>query len=90
MVSSSRVGVLHRWFLPYFLLQRQMPMGVMRGDDVKALQSMLNVLGFDCGVVDGIFGDKTRAGVKAFQQAKGLVTDGIVGPLTRAALLAAE
>lgn len=69
------------------LLKRTSP--YMRGDDVKALQSMLNVLGFNCGAVDGIFGDKTKAGVKAFQQAKGLVVDGIVGPMTRAALLAA-
>ena len=69
------------------LLRRTSP--YMRGDDVKTLQSMLNVLGFDCGAVDGIFGDKTRAGVKAFQQANGLAVDGIVGPLTRAALLAA-
>ena len=69
------------------LLKRTSP--YMRGDDVKVLQSMLNVLGFDCGAVDGIFGDKTKAGVKAFQQAKGLVVDGIVGPKTKAALLAA-
>ena len=67
------------------LLKRTSP--YMRGDDVKALQSMLNALGFDCGAVDGIFGDKTRAGVKAFQQAKGLVVDGIVGPMTKAVLL---
>ena len=69
------------------LLKRTSP--YMRGDDVKALQAMLNVLGFDCGTIDGIFGNKTKAGVLAFQQAKGLVADGIVGPLTRAALLAA-
>ena len=69
------------------LLKRTSP--YMRGEDVKALQSMLNVLGFDCGAVDGIFGDRTKAGVIAFQQAKGLVVDGIVGPKTKAALLAA-
>ena len=69
------------------LLKRTSP--YMRGDDIKALQAMLNVLGYDCGAVDGIFGDKTKSGVIAFQQAKGLVVDGIVGPLTKAALLAA-
>ena len=68
------------------LLKRTSP--YMRGDDVKALQAMLNVLGFDCRTIDGIFGNKTRAGVIAFQQAKGLAADGIVGSLTRAALLA--
>ena len=69
------------------LLKRTSP--YMRGDDVKVLQSMLNELGFDCGAVDGIFGNQTKAAVLAFQTAKGLVADGIVGPLTKAALLAA-
>jgi len=69
------------------LLKRTSP--YMRGDDVRALQAMLNALGYDCGAVDGIFGDKTKAGVTAFQQAKGLVADGIAGPITKAALLAA-
>lgn len=57
---------------------------------MKSLQAMLNVLGFSCSAVDGIFGDKTKAGVIAFQQAKGLVMGGIAGPLTKAALLAAK
>ena len=69
------------------LLKRTSP--YMRGDDIKALQAMLNVLGYDCGAVDGVFGNKTKAAVLAFQTAKGLAADGIVGPLTRAALLAA-
>jgi peptidoglycan hydrolase-like protein with peptidoglycan-binding domain len=37
-------------------------------------------------VVDGIFGSKTEAAVKAFQRGKGLTVDGIVGPRTWAAL----
>ncbi len=69
------------------LLKRTSP--YMRGDDVRALQTMLNALGYDCGAVDGIFGNKTKAGVKTFQQAKGLAVDGIAGPITKAALLAA-
>ncbi len=70
------------------LLKRTSP--YMRGDDVKALQAMLNVLGYDCGAVDGIFGNMTKAAVLAFQTAKGLAADGIVGPLTRDELLKAE
>src|SRR5690606_23048269 len=33
--------------------------------------------------VDGIFGPKTEARVKAFQKAMGIAVDGIVGPQTR-------
>jgi murein L,D-transpeptidase YcbB/YkuD len=56
----------------------------MTGDDVKALQTYLNTAGFNCGIVDGKFGPKTKAGVILFQKANGLVPDGIVGPLTMA------
>ena len=53
-----------------------------RGDAVRKLQELLNALGYDCGSVDGIFGNKTKAAVLAFQKANGLGADGIVGPLT--------
>lgn len=56
------------------------------GADVQQLQAKLNSLGFDCGTADGIFGKKTRAGVKAFQAAHNLEVDGIVGKNTRSAL----
>jgi len=38
-------------------------------------------------VVDGIFGPRTEAAVRQFQQSKGLVADGIVGPRTWPALI---
>ncbi len=66
------------------LLKRTYPM--MRGDDISALQEQLNKLGYNCGTVDGIFGDKTKAGVITFQKAAGVKVDGIVGPVTRGAL----
>ena len=56
------------------------------GDAVKTLQTRLNQLGYSCGNVDGIFGQKTLAAVKSFQTAKGLAVDGIVGNQTWAAL----
>ena len=56
------------------------------GDAVKALQTKLNALGYDCGKVDGIFGDKTLAAVKAYQTDKALLVDGKVGNQTWGAL----
>ena len=41
----------------------------MRGEKVKALQSALNALGYDCGSADGIAGKKTLAGIAAFVEA---------------------
>ncbi|HSP77576.1 MAG TPA: peptidoglycan-binding protein [Myxococcaceae bacterium] len=53
-----------------------------RGEPVRALQNRLNALGFNAGGADGSFGPKTLAAVKAFQRAKGLTPDGVVGPKT--------
>lgn len=53
-----------------------------RGDDVKKLQETLNALGYDCGAADGIFGVKTEAAVRKFQQVNGLAADGIAGKNT--------
>ena len=36
--------------------------------------------------IDGIFGDKTKAAVIAFQKSAGIVADGIVGPVTKGKL----
>jgi N-acetylmuramoyl-L-alanine amidase len=57
-----------------------------RGDDVRALQAMLNLLGFDAGREDGIFGDRTDLAVRDFQRNVGLVPDGILGAVTLGAL----
>lgn len=50
-----------------------------RGDDVRDLQRMLNVLGFDAGKEDGIFGTRTDRGVREFQRNVASRADGIVG-----------
>ena len=47
----------------------------LSGDQSKGLQ------------VDGIFGPKTNAAVRGFQQALGITVDGIVGPVTWRALV---
>ncbi len=54
----------------------------MKGDDVKAVQVALEAAGFDPKGTDGAFGPNTEAAVKAYQKAKGLEVDGIVGPKT--------
>src|SRR5436190_24067528 len=57
-----------------------------RGDDVRALQASLNLLGFDAGREDGILGDRTGRAVHDFQRNVGLPQDGIVGATTLEAL----
>ena len=53
---------------------------------VLEIQRALKNAGFDPGPLDGISGDKTKAAIRSFQAARGLTADGIVGPLTSAAL----
>jgi len=60
-----------------------------KGNSVKALQTLLNGYGYNCGEVDGEIGVKTVGAVKKFQKAKSLTQDGIVGAKTWAALLGA-
>lgn len=57
------------------------------GKQVMTVQRLLNAMGYNCGEVDGDFGAKTASAVKAFQKAKGLTVDGVVGVKTWAALL---
>ena len=63
-----------------------------RGSAVTALQEMLNGLGFESGKADGIYGPKTEAAVKRFQEANSLTVDGIAGEqtLTTLAMRAAQ
>ena len=69
-----------------FTYSRLIKYGV-HGEDVKALQEMLNSLGFNTGIADGWYGPKTFKGIKAFQTAMGIMQDGIVGPQSTAKLM---
>ncbi|WP_406661461.1 peptidoglycan-binding domain-containing protein [Methanolobus sp. ZRKC3] len=53
-----------------------------KGDLVKEVQSKLKELGFDPGVIDGNYEQKTRDAVVQFQESKALKIDGIVGPVS--------
>jgi peptidoglycan hydrolase-like protein with peptidoglycan-binding domain len=57
-----------------------------QGHPVKTLQYLLDGHGHPVSV-DGIFGPKTDAAVRAFQQDKHLTVDGVVGPKTWSALI---
>lgn len=56
------------------------------GAAVERLQGLLAAAGFAVGALDGDFGPKTEAAVRAFQRHAGLVADGIAGEKTWAAL----
>lgn len=61
------------------------------GEDVKEAQKALKQLGYDLGDfgeggIDGIVGKYTTAAIKAFQEANGLVVDGVLNDETRKAL----
>ena len=61
-----------------------------KGEQVKALQRMLYAMGYNLGSsnpIDGDFGSKTDAAVRAYQKSKGLTVDGIVGAKTWGSLL---
>lgn len=56
------------------------------GSAVEQLQSQLSTLGYYDGPITGFFGTLTEDAVIRFQQATGLVADGIVGSATQTAL----
>lgn len=60
-----------------------------QGNQVKTLQTLLVALGYNVGYygVDGDFGTNTDNAVRAFQKAKNLTPDGIVGKDTWSKLL---
>jgi hypothetical protein len=60
-----------------------------KGAAVKQLQRALKRAGYSPGTIDGSYGPSTESAVKQFQQAHGLVADGIAGTKTLAALRAA-
>jgi peptidoglycan hydrolase-like protein with peptidoglycan-binding domain len=61
---------------PTFALQGDLPLFRTvkpgdEGEDIEQLQTALTRLGFDPGIVDGVYGPTTEAAVEAFYRAKG-------------------
>ena len=87
--SSKRYFMAVRWIVDADgdTSRRTLRRGDM-GADVAGLQGDLIALGYDVGKwgADGDFGAATDAAVRAYQTARGLEVDGIVGPNTWAAL----
>src|SRR6056297_1119010 len=49
-------------------------------DQRRELQQRLSDAGFDTGTPDGVFGRRTEAAIRAFQQARGLPVTGVASP----------
>jgi membrane-bound lytic murein transglycosylase B len=50
------------------------------------LQQRLNAAGFDAGTPDGVFGRRTEAAIRGYQQAQGLTVTGVASPALLASL----
>lgn len=61
-----------------------------RDDEVTDVQSRLRALGHQIDDVTGTFGESTQRAVRAFQQSRGILVDGIVGSHTWAELVEAS
>lgn len=53
---------------------------------VRAVQARLGTLGFYNGPVDGVWGQGTETAIQGFQRARGLPSDGQLGPATVTAM----
>lgn len=58
----------------------------MRGPDVSVLQALLLAHGYNCGGITGVFDNRTKNMVLAYQSENGLDVDGIAGRKTFRAL----
>ena len=70
----------------YTLEMRNLKNGC-KGEDVKALQILLNGRDYNCGSPDGTFGAKTENAVRTYQNVKKLAVDGIAGEKTMRSLM---
>jgi hypothetical protein len=93
-LASRAIGIPHvgapGYASPMEKLEHQSEkFGVVNLSTLAGVQQALKHLGYDPGKIDGIDGPNTKASVKSFQTAAGVNADGIAGPITKKALLAA-
>lgn len=55
-------------------------------ETIKQVQQALNDKGYDCGIADGIMGEKTKNAIEKFQKDNELTIDGIIGKQVKDAL----
>lgn len=67
------------------LIERNLSLGD-NGEDVRMLQAALNRAGFHLGLVDGVFGTRTKEAVMQMEAKKGLAVDGVADQLVMEAL----
>ena len=61
--------------------------GYINLEDLEGVQDALTKLGYEPGKVDGKDGPNTQKAVREFQAHASIQIDGIVGPVTRQALV---
>lgn len=85
--KETIVALMAKDLPPAWSIIRELTVGA-QGWDVKHVQNALIAAGFSVGTtgVDGDFGRRTLIAVNAFQKAKGLKVDGVVGKNTVEAL----
>lgn len=79
--NSQNTALTHVW------KPKTLQYGQSYSRDCIALQALLTVKEFPCGVIDGEFGAKTQAAVIAAQRFYNLTQDGVVGVKTWTKLL---
>lgn len=84
--TAATLGVDPNTLLAPAAVPAPPPSGRLRPASVRALQARLGSLGFYSGPVDGVWGAGTETAVQNFQRARGLQSDGLLGPGTVTAL----
>lgn len=86
LLTTGAVAVSTYYSEPACIVSAESAVETLTTTETKTVQTRLKKWGYYTGIVDGIYGPKTKAAVIAFQKKNGLVADGIVGPKTAAAI----